>query len=120
MFHGYFGRVHGCLRYSFFDRMKRTPLKRKTPLKRGGRLRPVSKKRAKQNKEYFIYRNLYLNNHPTCERCGSKASQIHHKRGRFQDRLNEMEFFMSVCHSCHEWIHRNPLEAYAKGYLLLR
>ena len=120
MFYGYLGRVHDHLCYSFPNRMKRSPLKRKTPLKRGGRLRPVSKKRAKQNKEYSIYRNLYLNNHPACERCGSKATQIHHKRGRFQDRLNEMEFFMSVCHTCHEWIHRNPLEAYAKGYLLLR
>ena len=104
----------------FFDRMKRSPLKRKTPLKRGGRLRPVSKKRAKQNRAYSVNREVYLNYHPACEICGKKATQIHHKRGRFQDRLNEMEFFMSVCHSCHEWIHRNPLEAYAKGYLLLR
>lgn len=100
--------------------MKRTPLKRKTPLRRGGRLRPVSLKRAKQNKVYFIYRNLYLNNHPDCEICGRKATQIHHKRGRFQERLVDMEYFMSVCYNCHEWIHRNPIEAYSKGYMLLR
>ena len=100
--------------------MKRSLLKCKTPLKRGVRLRPVSKKRAKQNKIYSLYRNIYLTNHPACEICGNKATQIHHKKGRFGDRLNNMEFFMSICHECHEWIHRNPMEAYAKGYMLLR
>jgi hypothetical protein len=100
--------------------MKRSPLKRKTPLKRGGRLRPVSKKRAKQNKIYSETRKLYLEKYPFCDCCGKKATQIHHKRGRFQDRLNDTEHFMAICHSCHEWIHRNPMEAYAKGYLLLR
>jgi len=100
--------------------MKRSPLKRKSPLKRSGRLRPISKKRAKQNKQYSIYRNLYLTNHSACEICGKKATQIHHKKGRFGERLNDMNYFMSVCHTCHEWIHRNPLEAYAKGYLVTR
>ena len=100
--------------------MKRSPLKRKAPLKRGGRLRPVSKKRAKQNKEYSQARMEYLSANSMCEVCGKKAGQIHHKRGRFGDRLNKKEYFMAVCMACHNWIHNNPLEAYAKGYLLLR
>ena len=100
--------------------MKRTPLKRKTPLKRGGRLNPVSKKRAKQNKVYSIARAEYLEQNPLCEICEKKADQIHHKRGRFGDRLNEKEFFMAVCMTCHNWIHGNPIEAYSKGYLLTR
>ena len=100
--------------------MKRTPLKRKTPLKRGGRLRLVSKKRAKQNKAYSIYRNLYLNNHTACEICGGKACEIHHKKGRFGERLNDMQYFMAVCRGCHHWIHTNPQIAYAKDYLIRR
>jgi 5-methylcytosine-specific restriction endonuclease McrA len=55
-----------------------------------------------------------------CEVCGKKAGQIHHKKGRFGDRLNEKEHFMAVCMACHDWIHKNPMEAYAKGYMLLR
>ena len=88
--------------------MKRSPLKRKTPMKRGGRLRPVSKKRAKQNKAYSEFRKDHLSKNPFCEICGERATQIHHKRGRFQERLNDTEFFMAVCMACHNWIHRNP------------
>jgi 5-methylcytosine-specific restriction endonuclease McrA len=100
--------------------MKGSPLKRKTPLKRGGRLRPVSKKRAKQNREYSKCRQEYFNTHPRCEICGYKATQIHHKRGRFQERLTDMENFMALCMSCHDWIHKNPAIAYEKGYLIPR
>ena len=100
--------------------MKRSPLKRKTPLKRGGRLRPVSKKRAKQNKAYSVNREVYLNYHPACEICGSKACDIHHKKGRFAERLNDMQYFMAVCRGCHQWIHNNPQQAYAKDYLIRR
>ena len=77
--------------------MKRSPLKRKTPLKRTGRkLRPVSKKRAKQNKLYSEIRKVYLEENPACEVCGKQATQIHHKRGRIHDRLNDTAFFMPV------------------------
>jgi 5-methylcytosine-specific restriction endonuclease McrA len=100
--------------------MKRSPLKRKTPIKRGGRLKPVSKKRAKQNKVYSSVRLDYLQHNPLCERCGEKADQIHHKRGRFGERLNDKDFFMAVCMTCHNWIHSNSIEAYSKGYLLFR
>lgn len=100
--------------------MKRSPLKRKTPLKRGGRLRPVSKKRAKQMKSYLDIRRTFLEQNQACEICGDKSTQIHHKKGRFQERLNDTELFMPICRSCHDWIHRNPMEAYAKGYMLLR
>jgi len=100
--------------------MKRSPLKRKTPLKRGGRLRPVSKKRAKQIKEYAKVRQEYLSLNPSCEICGKSGTQIHHKKGRFQERLNDKNFFMSVCSCCHQWIHNNPQVAYAKDYMVKR
>jgi len=48
------------------------------------------------------------------------ATQIHHRRGRFGDRLNEVEFFLAVCFECHIKIHMNPAWAYAKDYLVKR
>ena len=27
-------------------------------------------------------------------------------------------FFMNLCRDCHDWVHDNPAEAAAKGYLL--
>ena len=69
---------------------------------------------------YVGLRKVFLVNNPRCEICGVPSSEVHHKRGRFGDRLNDDNFFMSVCRSCHNWIHRNPLEAYAKEYLVTR
>jgi hypothetical protein len=40
--------------------MKRSPLKRKTPLKRGGKLRRVSAKRKGQNEVYKDVREKFL------------------------------------------------------------
>ena len=101
--------------------MKRSPLKRKTPLRRGGKLRRVSAKRRKQNEVYSDVREKFLGNTPVCQVCQSKmASQVHHRRGRFGDRLNEVEFFLAVCFECHIRIHMNPAWAYAKDYLVKR
>ena len=101
--------------------MKRSPLKRKTQLKRGGKLRRVSKKRKGQNEVYKDVREKFLGNNPVCQVCRCKmASQVHHRRGRFGDRLNETEFFLAVCFECHHKIHQNPQWAYAKDYMVNR
>jgi 5-methylcytosine-specific restriction endonuclease McrA len=64
-------------------------------------------------------REKFLGNNPVCQVCGGKmASQVHHRRGRFGDRLNEVEFFLAVCFECHHRIHHNPSWAYAKDYLI--
>lgn len=113
--------------------MKRTPLKRRTPLKSGGgfksggsslkrtRLNPVSKKRRVQNKEYSKVRTAYIAEHPRCEICtNGRSTDIHHKIGRWGERLADDTFFMALCRECHEQIHKNPTWAYANGYLLKR
>ena len=101
--------------------MKRTPIKRKTPLKRSGKLRRVSKKRRKQNEVYSDVREKFLSNTPVCQVCQHRmASQVHHRRGRFGDRLNEVEFFLAVCFECHDKIHHNPAWAYRMGYMIKR
>lgn len=47
--------------------MKRSPILRKTPLKRGGWLRKASPKRAKQLREYSTARKVFLAAHPICQ-----------------------------------------------------
>ena len=94
--------------------MKRSPLKRKTPLRR------VSKKRKLQNDVYKEVREKFLALNPLCQVCSSVASQVHHRRGRFGDRLNEVEFFLAVCFDCHHKIHMNPKWAYEKSLMVRR
>ena len=103
--------------------MKRTPLRR------------VSKKRAKQNREYTCVRKAYLQEHQYCEVCQKehllymrafmvneeydgpiksdaepikKAKEVHHILKRYGDRLNDSNWFLAVCNRCHTWIHDNP------------
>ncbi len=126
--------------------MKRTPLKRKSPLKRGGRLKPFSKKRSKLNAEYLKKRAAFLEAHPWCqwtiaEACGAEwmaietggriidntrnifincppATEIHHRKGRVGPLLMDETYWMAVCRYAHRQIHENPKIAKEKGYLL--
>lgn len=82
-------------------------------------LRRVSSKRSKQLKEYFVLRADYLEEHRLCEVCKtSKATDIHHRKGRAGTRLNDTQYFIAVCRDCHNQIHDNPKWAYETGLLL--
>lgn len=105
--------------------MKRSPLKRKTPLKGGSSLkrtplRPVSKKRRGELKEYSVLRKVYLATFPKCWCCPNPATDIHHRHGRFKDRLNDTTFWIGVCRPCHDKIHSNPAWAYENRLLVQR
>lgn len=94
---------------------------KRTPLKRGKRLNPVSKKRSKQNAVYSVVRKEHLAKFPKCQVCCmTQANQIHHRKGRWGERLNNTEFFLAVCSACHEKIHSDPAWAYSEGFLLGR
>jgi hypothetical protein len=81
----------------------------------------VSKKRAKQNRLYTKIRKDYLDKKPMCEVCHSRlADQIHHKKGRFGDRLTDAGYFLGVCFSCHDKIHKNPAWAYSEAHMIMR
>lgn len=120
--------------------MKRSPLKRKTPLraksfnlpsawkskptntlKTHKPMRRVSKTRQKENKLYAQVRKDYLTTHPRCQVCVTQpACDIHHRRGRWKSRLYDATYFLAVCRPCHDRIHHNPEWAYEKGLLLPR
>jgi hypothetical protein len=112
--------------------MKRSPLKR-TPFKKKPttfkssfgkarrRVNPVSKKRKVQQTTYSKLRKEYLTACPRCQCCTlAPSTEIHHRRGRFKSRLNEVEYWLAICRPCHERIHHNPAWAYEKGLLIQR
>lgn len=89
--------------------MKRTPLRRKTKLKK------VSDKHSKRLERYLsMLRNLDKANTP-CARCNNPSSQdFHHPYGHGGD-----NFYRGVllCRDCHDWIHSRANEAYEHGWL---
>lgn len=103
--------------------MKKTALKRKTPLKRSSKpmkrswINPVSKKRHKELIIYGQLRDEYMMAHPRCERCGAQSQDLHHKAGR-GSRLNDVTLFCSLCRPCHDWVHAHANQAREDGWLI--
>jgi len=116
--------------------VKRSPIQRKTPLKRGDSqlkrtpLKQVSKKRAKLNRERATFVKSYLSRQPTCEagrvietadvrhRCSITAVDVHEmltraRGGSIVDEAN----VLALCRACHDWIHDNPKRATELAFL---
>lgn len=79
-----------------------------------------SKKRAAQERLYYTKtRPDYLKEHPVCQariKCrGNEATEVHHKAGRIEDRLNDTSTFIGLCTECHTWAENNPIQAKALG-----
>lgn len=95
-------------------------MKRRTPLKRTGRLRPVSPRRAIVNAAYSRLRITFLAAHPKCQaRLACKrghSRDIHHVHGRGSNLLKP-ETWLAVCRRCHDAIHDNPKAARELGLL---
>lgn len=84
-------------------------------------IKPVSKKRAKQKDTYLTVRAVYLKNNPYCQKCKDDgweipATEIHHKAGRIEALLCDINNFLPVCRLCHQWIESNPVEAKKRNY----
>lgn len=83
-------------------------------------IRRVSKKRAKDLREYSKLSNQYLSEHPACEICGVHGDlQLHHKKGR-GIYLCATEYFMAVCFWCHKKVENERAWAMKQRYLLDR
>lgn len=81
------------------------------------RIPSISKARHARLREYATLRKRFLHDRPRCERCGKKATDIHHKRGRVGRLLCMTEYWASTCRGCHQWIGENPNEARELGLL---
>jgi len=100
---------------------KREP-KAKTPLKRGGKPKPISSKRMVLNAEYKMARQEYLSEYVICEvkDCMHPSEQVHHKKGRIGSLLTDKRFFLGVCAYCHVEIEKKPAWSKKMGYSLSR
>jgi hypothetical protein len=114
--------------------MKRTPLKRKTPLKRGTSqlkrtpLNRVSKSKSSKERRnnYAKAKKEYMNDRGSkkdfCERCevkfGIDRLDLHHKAGRAGSKIYEKEFFAVLCRSCHDEVHKFPKQSREEGWLI--
>lgn len=106
--------------------MKRTALKRKTPMRRGGKLKQRS---SKMNVKMAGLRQEYekmFSRSPLCECCrvlvelglqsGMRlATEPHHPQGRIGKNIHK---FIPVCSDCHRRIHDNPKWAEENGLLI--
>ena len=112
--------------------MKRTPLRRKTPLQGGGRLRRTrlssapSKRRRRRDRVYAVQRDLaYQRALGRCEAavadvCTGRVEQVHHLGGRVGGDPHALDNLLAVCFRCHEWIESNRAESYRLGLLRSR
>lgn len=125
-----------------FTTMKRSYLKRKTPLRAsqtGLRRTPLAKcspKHSRALRTYSKLRKEYLADNPMCEvglktgwGCGicftaegdcrmqtQPSEEIHHTRGRGRN-LNNVSTFLAVCKNCHRRLHHQPQWARLYGWL---
>lgn len=100
--------------------MKRSPLKRLAPLRRGKRLNPVSRKRAAIADERRELVQRLLLRYPSCQVCGREPStDVHEKltRARGGSILDESNC-VAVGRWCHRKIHDQPKWAESVGLLI--
>lgn len=86
--------------------MKRTPLKRKTPLRPRNRNQiPWEIRQQVRNRSVMI-----------CEYCKSAlGTQLHHKLPRGRGGKHTLENLILLCSVCHDWTTRNPSAAKNEG-----
>ena len=103
---------------------RRVPLQRKKPLARSQRplkrtkLSPMSKKRAKEHREYGKLRTTFLDLNPGCQKCmAAPSEQIHHIHGRSGTNFLDVKTWAALCAPCHQKVHDNPNAARRDGWL---
>lgn len=89
--------------------MKRSPIKRR------------SARKARTDADYARSRRIVADRaHGRCEGavpdvCTGRHEHTHHVRLRSQGGSHDPSNLKALCHACHEWAHRNPVEASMRG-----
>lgn len=105
--------------------MKRTPLKRKTELKRTGALKPTGKGMKKRVKAVpkDVYQQVLARDGGCVARtlvpqvrCAGRIDP-HHALMRSQGGKDTLDDLIAVCRAHHDHIHANPAQSYALGLL---
>lgn len=119
--------------------LKRTPLKAKQT-----KIKAVSRKRAKQLRDYSTLRKRFLAENPVCgwwlkmrgqdfqhleqrggcywsaglEEYALLSCDIHHRNSRIGEKLNDTSDWIAVSRDGHNWIHSHPRDARVLGLLV--
>ena len=48
--------------------------------------------------------------------CTLRATDVHHKKGRIGDNMLDVNHWLGVCRTCHNWIENHPDESYELGF----
>ena len=68
----------------------------------------VSAKQLENLKKYRKVRDEFMKEHPNCQArlqgCTIKATDLHHRAGRYGNSLTDTEYFMALCRPCHNKI----------------
>lgn len=101
-------------------------MKRTTILKRRVVLRPMSKRRQREAKEYSNLRKEFLAQRPICEahslvtgetKVFAESTDVHHIKGRYKGNYLNRDSWLAVCRQCHCWITENAKKAERLGLL---
>jgi len=89
------------------------------------KIKPISDKRKAELEEYRRLRLQYLKEFPKCavglkNCCTKEATEIHHMIGRENDLLNDTQYWLSICRSCHTYITEHSRWAIENGYSFSR
>lgn len=87
-------------------------------MKRGGRIKYASSKRAKENRDYLSGREMFLFNHPICPVTGDRTTQIHHSAKREGGWLNLQRYWIAVSAYGHSVIEENKTWAGTVGLMV--
>lgn len=84
-------------------------------------IKPRSAKMTKLMAQYRADRAVFLTRFPWCQNCHtSKATEVHHAKGRIGSLLLDRRFWWALCSTCHRFCHDNPSWAYAEGLMIKR
>lgn len=102
-------------------------LRRRTPLKRTGRLRPVSKRRQQRDASYpearralFVRAQGQCEFHPDGRRCPSPCTDAHHLAGRLGPDPHRLSNLVALCRFHHQMTHEFPEWARFHGLMVSR
>lgn len=116
--------------------LRRTPFKRKTPLrakgwmkrgsgiKRGGRISPISDRRRREGAIYSKERVIFLLANPLCvihaPGCTCKSEVVHHSKGRVGPLFLDKRWWMASCSHCNLYLENNKEWGIKHGFRLDR
>lgn len=84
------------------------------------KIKKISVKREKENKEYSKKRTLFLDKNSVCfarlNNCTLKATDVHHKKGRIGSNFLDESTWIPLCRNCHSYIEEHPLIAKQLGF----